>query len=109
MSRFSGPQPGYKDPNTRTKGVERRYREQKKLEAEVRDELLAPDDPKRRAVRLATLPEPDTTTRKRRRTRKNPAKKELECNCGASMVDGGMSSAHLDWCNLTPSLDSAYN
>jgi hypothetical protein len=32
-----GPQPGYKDASTRTKGSMRKLREQKRVEAELRD------------------------------------------------------------------------
>lgn len=78
MSQFHGPQPGYKDPRSRTKGVMRARREQKRLEAEVRDELLAPDDPKRRSVRLASMPEPDLTTRRRHRNRKKTVEIPVE-------------------------------
>jgi len=34
---FSGPQPGYKDSKTRTKGIMKRRREQKRREAMVRN------------------------------------------------------------------------
>lgn len=91
MSQFNGAQPGYKGTG-RAKGVMRNRKAQKRLEAEVRDELLAPDDPKRRAVRLATLPEPDVTTRKRHRTRKNPV---LMVCIGCNVVQG---EPHEDYC-----------
>jgi hypothetical protein len=70
MSQFSGPQPGYKD-TTRSKGVMRARKAQKKLEAEVRDEDLPPDDPKRRAIRLGNETLIIKKPRRRQRTRKN--------------------------------------
>lgn len=102
MSQFSGPYPGYKNPGTGTKGIMRARREQKRLEAEVRDELLPADDPKRRSVRLGSLPAPETKTRRRHRNRKTTQiQPEIPgCDCGALMITGGMSSAHLDWCAL---------
>lgn len=71
MSRFSGPFPGRKDPRTRNKGIERQYHTEKRLEAEARDEELPEDDPRRRAIRLNTMPEPDLKTVRRRNRRRN--------------------------------------
>jgi len=53
MSRYSGPYPGRKDPSTRTKGIARETRKQKRLEAEVRNELTPPE--KRRCNRGINL------------------------------------------------------
>lgn len=71
MSQFHGPQPGYKDTRTRNKGVMRARREQKRLDAELRDEALPADDPKRRAIRLGTGELNLDKPRRRRRNRKN--------------------------------------
>lgn len=54
MSRFHGPQPGYKG-HDRTKGVLRRYREQLRIEAEARNELTEPE--RRASFRRAQLEE----------------------------------------------------
>jgi len=66
MSQFHGPQPGFKGRDSLNKGVMRRRKEQKRLEAEIRDENLAPDDPRRRKIRLGITPEPP---KKRHRSR----------------------------------------
>lgn len=71
MSQFHGPQPGYKDTRTRNKGVMRARRETKRLDAELRDEALPADDPKRRAIRLGTGELNLDKPRRRRRNRKN--------------------------------------
>jgi hypothetical protein len=74
VSQFKGPQPGYKMErafgNNGPKGSMRLRKAKKRLEAEVRDELLAPDDPRRRAIRLGTAQIDLDKPRKRRRNRK---------------------------------------
>lgn len=60
MSRFSGPQPGYKYPerpfgNNGPKGVLRAHREKLRIEAEARNELTDPE--KRASFRRAQLEE----------------------------------------------------
>lgn len=78
MSRYEASYPGKKDPRTRTKGIKRQIKEQKRLEAEARDALLAPDDPRRKAVRLGNLPEPEMKTPKRRRNRNKVVENPVE-------------------------------
>lgn len=57
VSRFSGPM-GPSQKNGRNKGVMREIRHQKRIEAEVRDELLADDSPVRRRNKGAVIVAP---------------------------------------------------
>lgn len=82
MSQFHGPQPGYKTErpygNNGPKGTMRARKAQKKLEAEVRDELLPADDPKRRVIRLGTGELNLDKPRRRRRTRRKEVIQSVE-------------------------------
>lgn len=46
--RFVGAQPGYKGAHGKTKGIMYAHKQQKRKEAELRDELLPQDSPKRK-------------------------------------------------------------
>lgn len=55
MSRFSGPYLGRKDPSTRTKGVKREDKKQKRIEAEERNAQTLPENRKcNRGIDLAS-------------------------------------------------------
>jgi hypothetical protein len=48
MSTYHGPYPGYKGAHGKTKGVAKANREQKRLDALLRDRELPEDSPRRR-------------------------------------------------------------
>ena len=72
MSRFHGPQPGYKIERpygtNGPKGALRKMREQKRVEAEVRNELTPPE--RRASFRRQAQAEETQTKRTRKRRKK---------------------------------------